>query len=73
MGQKFWGDPARSKPMLDRIPLGRFGYPEEVTNVMMFLASDSASMITCEIIHIDGCTYAGWFGLKELTDPGEIE
>jgi hypothetical protein len=59
--------------MTDRIPLEVFGYPEEVINVMIFLSSDSASIITCEIIHINGGTFSGWFGLKEPIDPNEIE
>lgn len=35
-------------------PLGRFGQPEEVGNLIVFLASDESSFITGEIIRIDG-------------------
>lgn len=40
--------------ILDRIPLKRFGLPEDVANLVVFLASDQASYITAQIISIDG-------------------
>ena len=39
---------------LNNIPLGRFGTPEDVANVVGFLASDEANYITGQVIHIDG-------------------
>jgi len=54
MGQKFWGDPAKSKPILDRIPLGKFAQPGEIADVVLFLASDAASMIHGEVLIVDG-------------------
>ena len=41
---------------LNRIPLQRWGNPEEVSNLICFLLSDKASYITGENINIDG----GW-------------
>jgi 3-oxoacyl-[acyl-carrier protein] reductase len=44
------------------IPLGRMGTAEEVGGVAVFLASDLASYVTGETIHVDGGTWAacGW-------------
>jgi NAD(P)-dependent dehydrogenase (short-subunit alcohol dehydrogenase family) len=42
---------------LERIPLGRFGRPEELTNLALFLVSDAAPYINGECVTIDG---GGW-------------
>lgn len=39
---------------LQRIPLGRFGTPEEVAHGVLFLCSDFASYITGQVLVIDG-------------------
>jgi 3-oxoacyl-[acyl-carrier protein] reductase len=44
--------------MLAQIPLGRFGQPEEVANVVLFLASSLSSYISGQTIHVNG----GWWG-----------
>jgi 3-oxoacyl-[acyl-carrier protein] reductase len=36
------------------IPLGRFGEPEDVANVVLFLVSDMAGYITGQVINCDG-------------------
>jgi 3-oxoacyl-[acyl-carrier protein] reductase len=43
--------------MLDQIPLKRAGYPEDVASVAAFLASEGASYITGQIIHVSGGMY----------------
>ncbi|MCX7761191.1 MAG: 3-oxoacyl-[acyl-carrier-protein] reductase [Hydrogenothermaceae bacterium] len=42
---------------LKQIPLGRFGKPEDVANVVLFLASELADYITGEVIHVNGGMY----------------
>ena len=44
--------------MIAQIPLGRFGEPEEISNVILFLCSDLASYVTGQTIHANG----GWLG-----------
>ncbi|KAL1494330.1 hypothetical protein ABEB36_009945 [Hypothenemus hampei] len=54
MGKLGWSDPKISKPMIEKIPLKRFGKVEEVVNAVLFLLSDQASMITGTTLPIDG-------------------
>jgi 3-oxoacyl-[acyl-carrier protein] reductase len=39
---------------LKSIPLGRFGTPEDVADVISFLASKESNYVTGQVIHIDG-------------------
>ncbi|NVM22054.1 MAG: 3-oxoacyl-[acyl-carrier-protein] reductase [Desulfobacterales bacterium] len=43
--------------MLAQIPLGRFGQTEDVAEVVAFLASDNASYITGQVVHVNGGMY----------------
>ena len=42
------------KSFSERIPLGRFGRPEDVAEVVVFLSGPSAGYITGEVIRVDG-------------------
>ena len=46
-----------SKDLVKEIPLGRFGEPNEVANLVRFLCTDDASYITGQTIHINGGLY----------------
>ena len=54
MGQAVWGDPAVGDPMKAKIPLGRFGEPDDVADAVLYLLSDSAAMINGDVLMLDG-------------------
>ena len=43
-----------SKRVLDHIPAGRWGQPEDLAGVVVFLASGAAGYITGQTISVDG-------------------
>jgi len=54
MAEMAWGDPAKSTPMLAKIPLGKFAVPRDVSNAVAYLLSDGAAMIHGVTLPIDG-------------------
>jgi NAD(P)-dependent dehydrogenase (short-subunit alcohol dehydrogenase family) len=54
--EPFFRDPAFSKWVHDRIPLGRLGTIDEVANAVLFLASPAAGLVTGSSLLADG----GW-------------
>jgi len=49
-------DPIRSKTILERIPAGRWGAPEDLKGAVVFLASKAADYVSGTILNVDG----GW-------------
>ncbi len=46
--------PQMIEPLINSIPLKRIGEPQDIASAIVYLASEKASFITGEIIHIDG-------------------
>jgi 2-deoxy-D-gluconate 3-dehydrogenase len=51
-------DPVRNRQILERIPAGRWGAPEDVGGAAVFLASAAASYVHGHVLVVDG----GWMG-----------
>lgn len=51
-------DPVRNKSILDRIPAGRWGTPEDLMGTVLFLCSDASGYLNGTVITVDG----GWMG-----------
>ncbi len=49
-------DPDRSKAILDRIPAGRWGDPEDIAGAVVFLCTPAAKYVTGAVLNVDG----GW-------------
>lgn len=47
-------DPDRRERLMARIPMGRFGQPEDLVGPVVFLASNMANYVTGAVIAVDG-------------------
>ncbi|CAG9817874.1 unnamed protein product [Phaedon cochleariae] len=54
MGRLGWSDPKVADPMLQKIPLRRFGEVHEVVDAVVYLLSNKSSMITGTCLPVDG-------------------
>lgn len=52
--QPLWDDPERSRPIIARTPLGRWGEPADVAGAIVFLCSTRAAFITGATLPVDG-------------------
>ena len=44
----------QKKSIMDKIPMKKFGLPEDVANLALFLTSDYSSYITGQSFHVNG-------------------
>ncbi|MBK7106048.1 MAG: SDR family oxidoreductase [Ignavibacteriae bacterium] len=51
-------DAVRNKAILDRIPQGRWGTPEDLMGTIVFLSSDASNYLNGSVVTVDG----GWMG-----------
>ena len=49
-----WSDPTKRAYLDSRVPLGRFGKPEDIADVVVFFASDLARYVTGAALLVDG-------------------
>lgn len=49
---------AAREQMLSQIPMKRFGEPDEIASVILYLCSDLSSYVTGQTLHVNG----GWWG-----------
>lgn len=51
-------DAARNRAILERIPAGRWGEPDDISGAVVFLASPAADYVHGHVLSVDG----GWLG-----------
>lgn len=54
INENVWGNPAGLSDLLEKIPLGRIGTPDEIARMAVVLVSDVASYVTGRTIYVDG-------------------
>ncbi len=54
INRNVWDDPEGLKDLLDKIPMGRMGTPEEIGRLVVTLASEDASYVTGTTVFADG-------------------
>jgi NAD(P)-dependent dehydrogenase (short-subunit alcohol dehydrogenase family) len=52
--ETFYQDPAWQEAMLAKIPMRRFGQPQDLGGVVVFLCSPAADYLTGQILYVDG-------------------
>ncbi|ORY32603.1 hypothetical protein BCR39DRAFT_492650 [Naematelia encephala] len=58
MNEALIADPVRSRQILERIPAGRWGTPQDFEGAIVFLASRASDYVSGECLVVDG----GWMG-----------
>jgi 2-deoxy-D-gluconate 3-dehydrogenase len=57
--ESLWGMDHRRAWLLDRVPMGRPGYPEDLVGALLFLASEASAFVTGQALVVDGGFLAG--------------
>ena len=55
---KFLSDDAKRQRRLVHIPMGRFGEPEEIGELVLFMCSDACTFMTADTVYVNGG--GGW-------------
>ena len=50
--------PELNAQMLDDVPMGRFGEPEEIGELVLFMCSDACEFMTADTVYVNGG--GGW-------------
>jgi 3-dehydrosphinganine reductase len=54
INQSAWSDPEGLKDLLEKIPLGRVGEPEDIARIAVVLVSDVARYLTARTVFVEG-------------------
>jgi 2-deoxy-D-gluconate 3-dehydrogenase len=54
MGEQVWGPPEKGDPMKAKIPLGRFGDPIEVADLVLYLAAPASDFMNGATLMLEG-------------------
>ncbi len=54
INQSVWSDPANMRDLLEKVPLGRIGTPDEIARLVVALVSDVGSYVTGRTLFVDG-------------------
>lgn len=63
--QGLWGDAWRRQWLLDRIPAGRPGLPEDLIATALLLSGSGSAYLTGQVLNVDGGYLAGGSWLRE--------
>jgi NAD(P)-dependent dehydrogenase (short-subunit alcohol dehydrogenase family) len=64
------GGDERAAAIVNRVPMGRMGDPDELVGAAVFLASDESAYVTGHILHLDGGAFVlGWTSAQSTVLP----